>query len=91
MEDNSNFYVLGYTPTPFIADRKFHDAKVAVTARPGLHARARKGYVADAAPTAANSGAGVTTALGTRSRGATSGCECSWRLSCRKTMARRPS
>jgi VWFA-related protein len=64
VEDNNSFYVLGYSPSPFVADRKFHDVKVTVTTRPGLHVRARKGYVAETAATAASPGVGVAAALG---------------------------
>jgi hypothetical protein len=63
VEDNNSYYVLGYSPSPFVADKKFHDVEVTVTTRPDLHVRARKGYVAETAPTAASPAAGVTAAL----------------------------
>ncbi len=43
--DNGTYYVLGYYPNPYPADGKFHAIKVQVN-RPGLHVRARAGYVA---------------------------------------------
>ena len=64
LEDNNSYYVLGYSPSPFVADRKFHDVKVAVTTRSGLHVRARKGYVAETEVTAESPGAQVAAALG---------------------------
>jgi VWFA-related protein len=64
VDDNSDYYVVGYSPSPFVADRKFHDVKVTVSTRPGLHVRARKGYVAETAPTTASPAASVAAALG---------------------------
>jgi VWFA-related protein len=64
VQDNSDYYVLGYSPTPFVADRKFHDVEVTVTTRSGLHVRGRKGYLAETPVTAASPAAGVTAALG---------------------------
>jgi VWFA-related protein len=46
MTDNSDYYVLGYSPSPYGADDKFHPIEVSVVTRPGLHVRARQGYVA---------------------------------------------
>jgi VWFA-related protein len=63
VEDNNNYYVIGYSPTPFVADRKFHDVKVTVATRSGLHVRARKGYVAETMATVDSPGAQVTAAL----------------------------
>jgi VWFA-related protein len=57
VSDNSRFYLLGYYPDPFVRDGKFHDLKVTVT-RPGVHLRAKTGYVAPAA----SAGAATTTA-----------------------------
>lgn len=56
--DNSSFYVLGYSPSPFVADGKFHPIDVKVKGK-GLRVRARPGYVASAAAeaTAADAGA----------------------------------
>jgi|SRR5579864_1554022 len=48
VSDNSSYYLLGYYPDPFVRDGKFHDLKVTVT-RPGVHLRARTGYLAPAA------------------------------------------
>ena len=44
MSDNGSYYLLGYYPTPYVADGKFHDIDVTVT-RPGLKVRARAGYM----------------------------------------------
>ena len=52
VSDNSHYYVLGYYPDPFVRDGKFHDLKVTVS-RPGVHLRARTGYIAPAAGPAA--------------------------------------
>jgi VWFA-related protein len=43
--DNSSYYLLGYYPTPFSADGKFHAFSVSVK-RPNARVRARQGYVA---------------------------------------------
>lgn len=43
--DNGNYYLLGYYPSPFAADGKFHTFSVKVK-RPGAHVRGRTGYVA---------------------------------------------
>ena len=66
VSDNSSYYLLGYYPDPFVRDGKFHDLKVAVT-RPGVHLRAKTGYVApaagaEAAPTATTTLASVMSA-----------------------------
>jgi hypothetical protein len=47
--DNGSYYLLGYYPTPFAADGKFHEISVKVT-RPGTRVRARQGYVASDPP-----------------------------------------
>jgi VWFA-related protein len=57
VSDNSSYYLLGYYPDPFVRDGKFHDIKVTV-GRPGVHLRAKTGYVAPAA----NAEAATTTA-----------------------------
>ena len=46
MRDNGNYYVLGYSPSPYAADDKFHTIDVRVPTRRSLHIRARQGYVA---------------------------------------------
>lgn len=46
MRDNSSYYVLGYSPSPFAADNQFHTIDVRLLTRTGLHIRARQGYVA---------------------------------------------
>jgi VWFA-related protein len=58
--DTSSYYLLGYTPDPFLSDGVYHPIEVTVT-RAGLHLRARKGY---AAPVANPSKAVGATALG---------------------------
>jgi hypothetical protein len=45
MIDNGSYYLLGFYPDPVVNDGKFHDVKVTLT-RPGLHLRARPGYMA---------------------------------------------
>jgi VWFA-related protein len=50
--DNGNYYLLGYYPSPFDADGKFHEISVKVK-RPGVRVRARTGYVASAVTSAA--------------------------------------
>jgi VWFA-related protein len=50
LEDNGDYYVLGFSPSPYVADDKFHDVSVRVTSRAGLRVRARRGYVASARP-----------------------------------------
>ena len=50
--DNSSYYLLGYYPSPFEADGKFHAVSVKVK-RPGVRVRARTGYVASAVSAAA--------------------------------------
>ena len=66
VSDNSSYYLLGYYPDPFVRDGKFHNLKVTV-ARPGVHLRAKTGYVApaagaEAAPTATTTLASVMSA-----------------------------
>jgi VWFA-related protein len=52
--ENGSYYLLGYYPSPFAADGKYHELKVRVN-RPGAIVRARQGYVAsNAAPEAAD-------------------------------------
>jgi VWFA-related protein len=46
VEENGSYYLLGFSPTPYRADDRFHDVKVTVT-RPGLRVRARAGYLAE--------------------------------------------
>jgi VWFA-related protein len=43
--DNSHFCIIGYRPTKYSADGRFHRVDVTVT-RPGVHVRARPGYIA---------------------------------------------
>jgi len=45
--DNGSYYLLGYYPSPFAADGKFHEFTVKVS-RPGVRVRGRTGYVASA-------------------------------------------
>lgn len=45
LADNGSYYLLGYYPSPFAADGKFHTFSVKVK-RPGARVRARQGYVA---------------------------------------------
>lgn len=61
--DNGSYYLLGYYPSPFAADGKFHDLTVRVN-RPGTRVRARSGYVAsNAAPEAADLNASLERAM----------------------------
>lgn len=46
MADNSEYYVLTYTPTPYAPDGTFHDLAVSVPGRPGVRVRTRRGYFA---------------------------------------------
>ncbi|MEZ5319128.1 MAG: VWA domain-containing protein [Vicinamibacterales bacterium] len=46
--DNGSYYLLGYYPSPFEADGKYHTFDVTVK-RPGLRVRPRAGYVASSA------------------------------------------
>jgi len=46
--DNGSYYLLGYYPSPFAADGKFHEVKIKVN-RPDVRVRARQGYVASTA------------------------------------------
>jgi len=48
VQDNNSFYLLGYSPSPFPHDGQFHTISVKVR-RPGVHVRARQGYVAPGA------------------------------------------
>ncbi|HUR21883.1 MAG TPA: VWA domain-containing protein [Vicinamibacterales bacterium] len=48
VRENGSFYVLGYTPSPPLADGGFHPIDVKVT-RPGARVRARAGYVSSKA------------------------------------------
>ncbi|HEY6357965.1 MAG TPA: VWA domain-containing protein [Vicinamibacterales bacterium] len=63
MTDNGNYYVLGYSPSPYEADGKFHSIDVRVVTRPGLRVRARQGYVASARPPASDLSARLLAAL----------------------------
>ncbi len=45
LADNGSYYLLGYYPSPFAADGRFHTFGVTVK-RPGARVRARSGYVA---------------------------------------------
>ena len=54
VEDNSSFYLLSYSPVPFPHDGQVHDITVKVN-RPGVHVRARQGYVAPGASADATS------------------------------------
>ena len=47
--DNSNYYLLGFYPSPYVTDGKFHTVDVKVK-RPGAHVRAREGYQTEAPP-----------------------------------------
>jgi VWFA-related protein len=49
--DNNSYYLLGFYPSPYEADGKFHDIDVRVT-RPGVKIRAREGYRAEGPPSA---------------------------------------
>ncbi|MEZ5319127.1 MAG: VWA domain-containing protein [Vicinamibacterales bacterium] len=49
--DNGSYYVLGYYPSPFDADGKYHAIDVTVK-RPGARVRARHGYVASSSTAA---------------------------------------
>jgi VWFA-related protein len=51
LEDSRSYYVLGYRPSNATADGKYRSIAVKVK-RPGMDVRARKGYVASAAPPA---------------------------------------
>jgi hypothetical protein len=46
INDNGAYYLLGYYPSPYVVDGKFHPVEVTVT-RPGLHVRARAGYMTE--------------------------------------------
>ena len=62
--ENGSFYLLGYSPTPLVRDGKFHEISVRVS-RPGVHVRARQGYVAPGAnATAATTTDALNAALG---------------------------
>jgi VWFA-related protein len=64
IEDNSSYYLLGYYPEPLVRDGKYHQIDVKVK-RPGLHVRARNGYIAPVANVkAATATALLDTALG---------------------------
>jgi VWFA-related protein len=55
MTENGTFYILGYSPDPFVADGQFHSFKVNVK-RPNVRVRARQGYVASSATDASADG-----------------------------------
>ena len=62
MAENGSYYLLGYYPSPFTRDGKFHPVTVSVN-RPGVHVRARDGYWALDQP-ALTAAQGLNTALG---------------------------
>jgi len=47
--DNNNYYLLGFYPSPYQADGKFHDFEVRVK-RPGVRVRSRESYQSEAPP-----------------------------------------
>jgi VWFA-related protein len=49
--ENNSYYLLGFYPSPYEADGKFHDIDVTVK-RPGVRIRARQGYTAAASSSA---------------------------------------
>lgn len=49
--ENNSYYLLGFYPSPYDADGKFHDIDVKVK-RPGVRIRARQGYTSEAPPAA---------------------------------------
>lgn len=49
--ENNSYYLLGFYPSPYAADGKFHDIDVKVR-RPGVKIRARQGYTSEAPPAA---------------------------------------
>jgi VWFA-related protein len=51
VNENGNYYILGFSPDPVVHDGKFHSIDVKVT-RPGLIVRPRAGYVAASATAA---------------------------------------
>lgn len=55
MADNGDYYVLGYSPSPYTPDNTFHSIEVTVPNRRGIQIRGRKGYVA-AAPLTTSAG-----------------------------------
>jgi VWFA-related protein len=56
--ENGSYYLLGYYPSPFEADGRFHTLSVKVK-RPGARVRARSGYVASAVRAATDDAAPV--------------------------------
>jgi VWFA-related protein len=64
MRDNSDYYVLGYSPSPYAADDKFHSIDVRIVTRPGLHVRARQGYVASKRTPASDARSQLLAAVG---------------------------
>lgn len=60
IEDNSDFYILGYYPDPLVHDGKFHDVDVKVKGHGDYKVRARAGYDAPKASTAAAADAKLT-------------------------------
>lgn len=61
LADNSHYYLLGYYPSPYVADGKYHDVSVNVK-RPGLRVRSRSGYTSGKA-TPARSGNALVESL----------------------------
>jgi VWFA-related protein len=64
MAENGSYYLLGYYPSPFERDGKFHDVKVRVPSRPGAHIRVRQGYVASSDKPAPSPERSMTSSLG---------------------------
>jgi VWFA-related protein len=62
VKDNDSFYLLGYSPSPYVADGKLHPIEVTVK-RPGVNVRFRKSYVATPHESAATIGGTLTAAL----------------------------
>jgi VWFA-related protein len=56
--ENGTFYVLGYEPSPFVMDGRYHAIAVDVR-QPGLRVQARAGYIAPSRSEGAEGGAGA--------------------------------
>ncbi len=54
MADNGSYYALGYSPSPFVADGRFHPLNVRIVSRPDLQVRTRQGYLASRAAVASD-------------------------------------
>jgi VWFA-related protein len=61
--DNSDYYVLGFSPSPYVADDRFRAIDVQVVTRQGLQVRARKGYIAEAPDATATPESALNAAL----------------------------